>query len=253
MPCNPAQATAMPLKRLFLLPVSLAMVALATDWLPAKMGVPLACALILLLAWQRTRVRQAGGTGAVILCVVAAFVCSAAGDYFLSNMSAQPAYFVIGIALYLLAHLGYLGYGWCSGRLNRRWLTVLLLVYLPYGLLVLKPAIADPLLLLAVMGYLLVSCLVLAVAGGSTLSKPARGLFTLGIGLIVASDTIISFTEFLQFRALDWLILPTYYLAHLCITCAVLSLLAHQPSASPPAARERMPDTGIPHDDAAES
>ena len=78
-------------------------------------------------------------------------------------------------------------------------------------------------------------------------------IFTLGIGLIVASDTIISFTEFLQFRALDWLILPTYYLAHLCITCAVLSLLAHQPSASPPAARERMPDTGIPHDDAAES
>jgi hypothetical protein len=36
------------------------------------------------------------------------------------------------------------------------------------------------------------------------------------------SDTIISFNEFLGYRELNSLILPTYYLAHLTITTSLL-------------------------------
>jgi uncharacterized membrane protein YhhN len=208
--------------RYLLIPAVLGVIALFSDWLPAKMGVPLACALILLLAW-RSQATMASTKD--LLWVVAALVFSAAGDYFLSNMAAQASFFVIGIGLYLLAHLGYLGFAWRNGRLNRGVFGIALLVYLPYGLLLLKPAIADSLLLAAVLAYLLISCLVFAVACGLRLAQPGKLLYQTGIGLIVLSDTIISFTEFLHFQSLDWMILPTYYLAHLCISYALLLYL----------------------------
>ena len=209
----------MPNPRYLLIPAVLGVIALFSDWLPAKMGVPLACALILLLAW-RSQAQMASGKD--LLWVVAALVFSAAGDYFLSNMATQASFFVIGIGLYLLAHLGYLGFAWSNGRLNRMVLGIALLVYLPYGLLLLKPAIADSLLFAAVLAYLLISCLVFAVACGLRMAQPGKLLYQAGIGLIVLSDTIISFTEFLHYQTLDWLILPTYYLAHLCISYALL-------------------------------
>lgn len=205
--------------RYLLLPAILGVIALFSDWLPAKMGVPLACALILLIA---RRAQEPIGSGRDTLWVVAALIFSAAGDYFLSNMAAQAVFFVIGIGFYLLAHLGYLGFAWSNGRLNRAVFGGALLVYLPYGLFLLSPAIADPLLFTAVLAYLLISCLVFAVACGLRIAQPGRGLYQLGIGLIVLSDSIISFTEFLHFQAFDGLILPTYYLAHLCITTALL-------------------------------
>ena len=45
-----------------------------------------------------------------------------------------------------------------------------------------------------------------------------------GIALIVFSDTLISFKEFLRYRRFDFLILPTYYLAHLCVTWAAIAM-----------------------------
>lgn len=202
-----------------LLPAALSVMALASDWLPAKMGVPLGCALILLLAW---RAAEPGNAGRDTLWVIAALVFSAAGDYFLSNMAGQAGYFVSGIGLYLLAHLGYLGFAWANGHLNRVVLGLTLLSYLPYGLFLLKPAIPDPLLLTAVLAYLLISCLVLAFACGLRLPQPGKGLYIAGIALIVLSDTLISFKEFLHYQQLNWLILPTYYLAHLSISYALL-------------------------------
>ena len=49
-----------------------------------------------------------------------------------------------------------------------------------------------------------------------------KGLYVAGIVLVVFSDTIISFKEFLDYHALNGLILPTYYLAHLAITLSIL-------------------------------
>lgn len=204
-----------------LIPTILAVIATQTDYLPAKMGVPLACAFILLLVlrpgWDKTSQAITD-----VYWVIAAFVFSAAGDYFLSNKSGQEIYFVIGIGLYLVAHLGYLGFAWRNGRLHWPVLGLLLLIYVSYYLLLLNPAIDDLVLSLSVLAYLLISCLVLAVAAGLRLSQPMKGVFILGITLIVLSDTIISFTEFLQYRDLNWLILPTYYLAHLSISLALL-------------------------------
>ncbi len=201
-----------------LIPAALGVVATTTDYLPAKMGVPLTCALILFLA-LRPRLGQAG---ADVYFVIAAFLFSTAGDYFLSNKSGQALYFVIGIGLYLLAHLGYLGFAWRNGRLHWPVLALLLLVFLPYYALLLYPAIADPVLSFSVLAYLLISCLTLAVAAGLRLSQPPKGAYIFGVALIVLSDTIISLNEFLQYRQLNWLILPTYYLAHLSISYALL-------------------------------
>jgi uncharacterized membrane protein YhhN len=201
-----------------LIPATLGIIATLTDYLPAKMGVPLACALILFLALRPHR----GQAGADVYFVIAAFLFSAAGDYFLSNKGGQELYFVIGIGLYLLAHLGYLGFAWRNGRLHWPVLGLLLLIFLPYFALLLYPAIPDPVLAFSVLAYLLISCLALAVAAGLRLPQPVKGFYVLGVALIVLSDTIISFTEFLQYRELNWLILPTYYLAHLSISYALL-------------------------------
>jgi len=203
-------------------PTILAIIATTTDYLPAKMGVPLSCALILLLTlrpyWQRSEKKASTD----VYFVIAAFLFSAAGDYFLSNKSGQAFYFIIGIGLYLLAHLGYLGFAWRNGHPHWPLFGLLLLIYLPYYFLLLNPAIADLVLSLSVLAYLLISCLVLAVASGLNLMQPLKAVYILGIALIVLSDTIISFTEFLHFRELNWLILPTYYLAHLSISYALL-------------------------------
>ena len=51
-----------------------------------------------------------------------------------------------------------------------------------------------------------------------------KWLFITGIGLIVFSDTLISFGEFLRWKRGNWLILPTYYLAQLCVSWTVLAL-----------------------------
>jgi uncharacterized membrane protein YhhN len=201
-----------------LIPATLGVIATLTDYLPAKMGVPLAYALILFLALRPQRSRS----GADVYFVIAAFLFSAAGDYFLSNKSGQELYFVIGIGLYLLAHLGYLGFAWRNGRLHWLVLGALLLIFLPYYFLLLNPAIPDPLLSVSVLAYLLISCLALAVAAGLRLAQPVKGSYVLGVALIVLSDTVISFNEFLRYRELNWLILPTYYLAHLSISYALL-------------------------------
>ncbi len=201
-----------------LIPATLAVIATVTNYLPAKMGVPLACALILFFVLGFRR----GKAGADVYFVIAAFVFSAIGDYFLSNKGGQSLYFVIGIGLYLLAHLGYLGFAWRNGRLSGPVFLLLLLIFLPYYMILLYPAIADPVLSFFVLAYLLISCLTLAVAAGLRLSRLVKGFYVLGITLIVLSDTVISFNEFLQYRELNWLILPTYYLAHLSISYALL-------------------------------
>ena len=50
----------------------------------------------------------------------------------------------------------------------------------------------------------------------------AKVTYAVGIGLILLSDTVISFTEFLSYSALNWLILPAYYLAHTSIAFSLL-------------------------------
>lgn len=202
---------------LLLAPILLGVYADATDELPAKMGVPLCCAAILVGLWVRGRPRRLD-----LFWLVAAFVCSALGDYFLSNKRGNEAYFVIGIGWYFFAHLGYLSFALANGRLLLTALAVLLAGYLSYYVGKLNPAIEDPVLSAAVLIYLLISCAALAAALGLRWTALPKLLFVIGIALILLSDTAISFNEFLDYRQWNRIILPTYYLAHVVITTSVL-------------------------------
>lgn len=203
---------------LLILPACLAVAADQTGYLPFKMGVPIVCALLLLLYLNRQLLRRGD-----LWFVIAAFVFSAIGDYFLSNKRGSESYFVIGIAAYFVAHLGYLGFCLFHGRLHRVAMAVLFAGYLPYFVFFLYPAIGQPVLSVAVLFYLLVSCVGLAAAWGLRLSPLGKWLYVFGILMIVVSDTFISFNEFLKYRGLNDWILPTYYLAHLTVTASVMT------------------------------
>lgn len=203
---------------LLLAPALLAGLALSTGWLPFKLGVPGLCALILMGILQRCP----AGRRREIWSVITAFGMSMVGDYFLSSRRGQAHFFEAGIAAFFVAHLGYLRYSLLNGSLHRLALAVLMVVFVPYFVLALSPAIQGGVLWVAVLLYLLISCIGLAAAVGLKQPSVVRGFYVAGIGLVVFSDTIISFNEFLHYRALNAWILPTYYLAHLTITTSIL-------------------------------
>jgi uncharacterized membrane protein YhhN len=199
------------------LPALVAVGALWTGALPLKLGVPLVCAVLLGALFVAGKIRHRD-----VVWVMAAFAFSAAGDYFLSNRRGREEYFVIGIGLFLIAHFGYLTTAWLNGRVHRPVLGLLLMVFGGYYAVQLYPAIEGRVLAAAVLVYLLVSCLVMAVAAGLRWAPALKVWYVLGIALIVLSDTVISFHEFLGIRTFNWLILPTYYLAHLAITLGLI-------------------------------
>jgi uncharacterized membrane protein YhhN len=148
-------------------------------------------------------------------------VWSMVGDYFLSHRPGHPGYFVYGIGAFFVAHLGYLGFALKNGRISWLALGLLLLGYLPFFGFYLHPAMPDPVLRYAALAYLLVSCVSLAAAWGLRLEWQPKTAYVAGIGLVLFSDTIIAFSEFLRYREWNALILPTYYLAHMCVALAL--------------------------------
>ena len=198
-------------------PIVLGLLALRTDRLVFKVGVPGTCGLILLVG-----VPEIIGPNWPVIFVVAALVFSMIGDVFLSNKGANEHFFVFGIGAYLFAHIGYGAFALFYGKMDWLALGVLLLGYLVYYLVKLRPAVDEPLLSAAVLCYLIVSCATLAAAIGMQQPAATRWLYAVGITLIVLSDTFISFNEFLAYRTFNGLILPTYYLAHISITLAIL-------------------------------
>lgn len=154
--------------------------------------------------------------------IIGAFMFSIAGDWFLSHMNGDLTMFSKGIALFFLAHIGYLLFAVVNGKINWRFTGFLLLIYLTFFFIILYPAITDKTLMLATLIYLLVSCLSLGAAIGIKGDPIIKWTYVFGIFLILFSDTIISLTEFLGYKALDFLILPTYYLAHMSITFSLI-------------------------------
>lgn len=205
---------------LLVAPTVVGVYATLTDDIRLKMLEPLLCAAIVALglagrAWIRLEA----------WIVAAAFAFSAAGDYFLSNKGSNDSYFVIGIALYLLAHVSYTAYALRRGRIARLALLVLVTGYGAYFLRYLRPALHDAVLGVAVLVYLLISCVAVAAAlgiGARDGGAVHKWLFVFGIANIVFSDTLISMNEFLHERRLNDLILPTYYLAHIAVSAALI-------------------------------
>jgi uncharacterized membrane protein YhhN len=154
--------------------------------------------------------------------IIGAFLLSIAGDWFLSHMDGDITMFSKGIALFFLAHIGYLMFATMNGKINWRFTGFLLLIYLSFFFIILYPAINDKILMMATLIYLLVSCLSLGAAVGIKGDPVIKWTFVVGIFLILFSDTIISLTEFLGYKVFDFLILPTYYLAHISLTFSLI-------------------------------
>ena len=154
--------------------------------------------------------------------ILAAFLFSIIGDWFLSRMNGDSLMFVKGIALFFLAHVGYLIYALFNGRIKKAFTGVLLAAYLAFFFLVLYPTFTDTVLMIASLVYLLISCFSLGAAMGMKGDPTARRSFIFGIVLIIFSDTIIAFKEFVDYHMFDFLITPTYYLAHIFITFSLI-------------------------------
>jgi len=154
--------------------------------------------------------------------ILAAFLFSIVGDWFLSHMNGDSLMFVKGIALFFLAHVGYLLYALFNGSIKKVFTGILLVAYLAFFFWVLYPTFTDMALMIASLVYLLISCFSLGAAMGMKCDPTAKRSFIFGIVLIIFSDTIIAFKEFVDYHTFDFLITPTYYLAHIFITFSLI-------------------------------
>ena len=157
-----------------------------------------------------------------IWLIIGAFLFSIAGDWFMSNKQGDATMFSQGIALFFIAHLGYLMFAIFNGQFKWRFTGVLLAAFLLFFFLMLYPSINDTILMVASLIYLLVSCLSFGASAGIKGDSIFKWAYVFGIFLILFSDTIISLTEFLEYKLLDFLILPTYYMAHISITFSLI-------------------------------
>lgn len=203
---------------LFLIPLISAILALYYHHFIFKSGVAGGGIFIIVIRYFRNW-RQSKDLWLILM----AFLFSIGGDWFLSNRHGEEKMFIAGIALFFVAHVGYLSFALVNGRLNG-WLTLLLLVsYLSFFALAIYPSIHNPVLMVSVLVYLLISCISLGAAGGITAHSVVKWSYFAGITLVVFSDTIIAFREFVGYKSLDFLILPTYYLAQICVTLSVVA------------------------------
>lgn len=213
---------------LLMLPIVFAFIALDTGLFFFKAAVAGSCILILLLFFS------GGSQQKDIYYVIGAFAFSIAGDWFLSNKGDDFMMFAAGIGLFFFAHAGYLGYALKNGALAGLFTAIVLIGYLVFFFLRLAPAIDNGLLVGAVFAYLLISCLSLGAAAGMKVPPLHKGLYLFGIAMILFSDTIIAMHEFVGDSRLSFLILPTYYLAQISITGALMLSAAIQSDRVPP-------------------
>jgi uncharacterized membrane protein YhhN len=158
-----------------------------------------------------------------ILLIILAFLFSIGGDWFLSNRHGRLMMFIAGIGLYFFAHLFYLVYALANGKINWRFTGILLAGFLLFFIVVLYPGIPDKVLMVAALVYLLISCFSLGAAFGIKTEPLTKWAYFFGILLILFSDTIISLKEFVRYKELNFLILPTYYLAQISIVFSLIS------------------------------
>jgi len=177
-----------------------------------------------LLLWHRRAARWSDWLLPV------AYLCCMGGDAFLFHRGDKVWMFIAGIALFGLTHLSYFTLLICNGRLNR-WVggivTGGLLIYFATCLLPLPDMPSG--LKIAVLVYLLLSCLTLSAASGLRLAKPAKTAFIAGVALMLFSDTTISFKEFLHWEPLNFLLMPTYYYS-LILMCTGMCLKLSLPA-----------------------
>lgn len=205
---------------LLIAPLVLAVRALITGKVEHKVTVTLTALLLVLLT-----VPGILGRNAAVLAVAGALAASAVGDWLLSTKGEKPGRFVPGIQAFLVAHVGYIIYSGLSGG-RPEWITLAAAAaaYLLYFFAVLTKRVRPLGLAASALAYLLVSCVALSMAVALPSTPAIRALFISGVALILFSDTVISFVEFLGWKRWSPLILPTYYLAQLSLVASVMLL-----------------------------
>jgi|GEM_PF-237614 len=224
-----------------MLPIASAFAALETGVFFWKAGVAGGGIFVLCLFFCHSFARYKD-----VLWVMLAFGFSIGGDWFLSNKGENVLFFAAGIGLFFFAHLGYLGYALINGRLHRLATLLVLASYLLFFFFCLYPAIGSKLLLVSAFVYLLVSCVSFGASLGLQLPGASKWLYVFGIGMILLSDTMIAFHEFLHYKEWNQLILPTYYLAQISVT---LSLLVRKGGSLREEGRERGEDADMTQDE----
>jgi len=193
-----------------------ALIALNTGDFLFKSGSAGIGALIILILSSRKRFATPD-----LWMVIGAFLFSIVGDYFLSHRNGALMMFVYGILFFFVAHVGYLAYSLFNGKIHWLFTALLCTGYLIFFFTSLYENIEDPVLLWAALAYLFVSCFSLGAAWGLSQTGWVKWGYVFGIVLILFSDTLIAFREFMEYQRWDFLILPTYYLAHIVITWAL--------------------------------
>lgn len=154
--------------------------------------------------------------------VAAALAVSAVGDWFLAVRGKRVRLFIAGIGAFLLAHVGFLVFALLQGRMVWPVFAILAAVYAAFHFFGVRPRTPNRTFSAAVFAYMIASCASFAAACGMGLPPIPKWLFVSGIALVMASDTFIGLREFLCFRKVKRLILPTYYLGHMGIVAAIL-------------------------------
>ena len=159
-----------------------------------------------------------------------AFLVSIVGDWFLRGPTSDSE-FILGIAGYFFAHIGFLAYGWkfITGPRKFSWL-VAAVVFTPFLIFYFVSLWPSPpfqnniFLAAAALVYLLISCLTLTVSIDIKSGRqPSWSWFyAIGVACLAASDTLIALNAFLGQWHLNQFILPLFYTSYVFIAVSVV-------------------------------
>lgn len=174
----------------------------------------LGCAAILTVRFLQQRNKK-------WLLIIAGFLASSIGDWFLSKGKGHTDFFVVGVVAFSIAHVLFALFGW---RYGRRWSRITASVAGTvsgfYFLFVLLPVIGNVVIGVVVAVYAALSVVSLAIGVEMCAEKPVKIAFVCGIALLIFSDTLISLRVFLNQDAWYFLMIPAYQCAHISLLLA---------------------------------
>ena len=156
------------------------------------------------------------------IALTAGLAASLGGDLFLSNRAGTEWRFLAGIGMFAIAHGCFLLHARLRWRSWNR--PVAAAAGTAYGIYFLCLACCgemSPAVFVCAALYAALSLTTLAAAAGRRRGF-SGGAFLAGIGLLLFSDTVISFREFLGWDGIGFLILPTYLLSQVLLTLALV-------------------------------
>ncbi len=186
-------------------------------------------AFLLVFILQMILRKAPAGSLRKYLFVPLAFGFSIIGDMFLHFDEGRAPLFIAGVAFYFVAHIFYICYTLRRGRVNWWMFAVLTVLFTAYFIWLLIPSISDMGIRIAVMAYILVSCLSVSTASAMpyspTMDRTAKALIITGISSLLFSDFLISLHDFIGIGTGYWLMLPTFYLSQILVSAALIHLL----------------------------